>query len=95
MKTFHVSYQFKNFTDEEDIQGEEKVCAICLQNLSIDPPDMAPKREIDMLVERLNVGSKKLIITSCNHSFHVRCLLEWIETKPQCPICRTQLEKLI
>jgi hypothetical protein len=29
--------------------------------------------------------------TPCKHSFHEKCLKEWMEIKLECPFCRTGL----
>lgn len=29
--------------------------------------------------------------THCNHSFHTSCLLKWISSNSNCPLCRTEL----
>ena len=29
--------------------------------------------------------------TKCNHSFHTSCLLKWINSHSNCPMCRTEL----
>jgi len=31
-------------------------------------------------------------ITPCNHSFHLHCILEWLNSKENCPLCRTKLK---
>ena len=30
----------------------------------------------------------KIIILSCYHKFHKKCILEWLNNNPICPICR-------
>ena len=32
-------------------------------------------------------------VTPCQHLFHSQCLLEWIEERPECPMCRSRLPK--
>ena len=34
-----------------------------------------------------DVSSEKRTLT-CNHSYHKKCINEWIKTKNSCPICR-------
>lgn len=38
--------------------------------------------------ETLSAGGKQL---PCGHSFHSRCLLDWIHQNPSCPTCRFSL----
>ena len=33
------------------------------------------------------------IITSCKHTFHEKCLHEWLKTKDTCPMCRCKQKK--
>lgn len=35
--------------------------------------------------------NKKLLLTPCNHIFHVKCLISWSEFKNECPVCRGRL----
>jgi hypothetical protein len=28
----------------------------------------------------------------CNHSFHFKCINEWLKLKKNCPLCRTQIK---
>ena len=39
----------------------------------------------------LNQVGKHRFKTSCNHSFHSKCLLKWILTSDTCPMCRTHI----
>lgn len=32
-------------------------------------------------------------VTPCNHYFHAECLMDWMEERPECPICRSRLPK--
>ena len=41
-------------------------------------------------------NNRKFLITPCKHSFHKKCLLEWINTsKNECPICRMNFDKVV
>ena len=33
--------------------------------------------------------------THCNHTFHTSCLLKWINSNSNCPLCRTELVEKI
>ena len=37
----------------------------------------------------LNDINKYCEITECKHSFHIKCLIQWIKEKNTCPVCRT------
>ena len=34
------------------------------------------------------------MIAPCNHVFHKECLIQWMEVKMECPICRQPLPAL-
>ena len=36
-------------------------------------------------------GTEQYYLTPCNHKFHKQCLLEWMEKRLQCPVCREPL----
>lgn len=43
-----------------------------------------------------NIQKEESIVTKCNHSFHIECIKEWIQTNlnkenTKCPYCRTNL----
>ena len=35
--------------------------------------------------------SHEYMVAPCNHIFHAECLNRWMETKLECPLCRTSL----
>ncbi|EGC39846.1 hypothetical protein DICPUDRAFT_74595 [Dictyostelium purpureum] len=37
---------------------------------------------------------QKYMLTQCNHLFHEKCLVSWMEYKLQCPTCRCALEPI-
>jgi len=39
------------------------------------------RQEIDIVIKRLRLEDKHVMVTTCEHKFHTRCLLEWIEKK--------------
>jgi hypothetical protein len=77
------AFDYFQLTDKDiyDEEGREKLCAICLESLSaaMDAPllDVKPK--------------KNFVKTPCNHEFHAFCLGTWMNTKQDCPTCRTRL----
>lgn len=40
-------------------------------------------------LDNFKVGDKCRLLPICKHSFHAKCVDEWILKKPICPICRT------
>lgn len=49
-----------------------------------------PNMNVDCCICLQNIGSKNPACktTSCGHTFHVDCLLEWRKRSSSCPICR-------
>lgn len=37
---------------------------------------------------------KTICSLKCNHKFHKKCVEDWLETNPTCPVCRDQNEKV-
>lgn len=35
---------------------------------------------------------EKCFYTPCKHYFHEYCMMKWLEKKPECPTCRTQIK---
>lgn len=42
----------------------------------------------------LNEIEKTVCSLKCNHKFHKKCVEDWLEKNPTCPICRDQNEKV-
>jgi hypothetical protein len=34
------------------------------------------------------------MLAPCDHIFHKECLLQWMDVKMECPVCRTELPAL-
>lgn len=45
----------------------------------------------------MTIENKNVCLTSCNHTFHLTCLLKTLEYTLVCPICRTKIadEKIV
>lgn len=39
----------------------------------------------------LKVFENNKVFLPCGHPFHADCILDWIDKKPNCPICRFPL----
>ena len=39
-------------------------------------------------------NQKRYMLAPCNHIFHRDCLVQWMDVKMECPICRTELPSL-
>ena len=73
--------EFKFFMNEEESTHVE--CSICLTSLNLLPESYSMKSEQKIY--------NRVIVTPCKHKFHFYCLENWMETKLQCPNCRTIL----
>ena len=67
--------------------SEEDSCSIC--------PEPTPPREEDSCSICLEVirPEEGLASLLCNHDFHMRCILQWMMTKTNCPLCRQHFVK--
>ncbi|KAI3982397.1 hypothetical protein MKX01_041235 [Papaver californicum] len=39
------------------------------------------------------VPNMEVLVTPCNHMFHEECIIPWVKSHGQCPICRSALSK--
>lgn len=35
-----------------------------------------------------NIGNRGAYVTSCNHVFHLECIVSWYQNNTTCPMCR-------
>jgi len=61
---------------------EEKILRTESDNLDDDVEDCS------ICLEQLN----RKVVTSCNHEFHAKCILQWNTEHDQCPLCRNKLD---
>ena len=38
--------------------------------------------------------SKLLMMSECHHTFHIKCVKEWLQQRPTCPLCNSDQHKL-
>ena len=38
-----------------------------------------------------DVEDSNVFKTKCNHTFHHKCMMEWLKDNNTCPVCRTEL----
>ncbi|CAK64878.1 unnamed protein product (macronuclear) [Paramecium tetraurelia] len=57
------------------------ICAICLDSIAI--ADMEDRLQL-----------LPVILTSCKHKFHEKCLRKWLHEKKECPFSRTNLNEM-
>ncbi|KAF8776591.1 hypothetical protein HU200_003311 [Digitaria exilis] len=60
------------------MDGSDDCCAICLQEFDSRPDAEAP-------------AAPGLRAMPCSHTFHQRCIGEWLRRNPVCPLCRYEL----
>ena len=44
--------------------------------------------------DAIDTEKNDYMLAPCNHIFHKQCLVQWIEVKNECPICRLNLPSL-
>ncbi|CDW82766.1 ring finger ubiquitin ligase [Stylonychia lemnae] len=75
---------------EEEIKNMD--CVICLSQLKQLPCDVNPDGTVAAGVEI--VLTKGYMQTPCNHKFHKKCLLQWMNMRMECPTCRQRLPRI-
>ena len=49
--------------------------------------------EISCPICFLNIETKDVCVTECNHKYHLSCLLKSLEIHNSCPLCRRQVKE--
>ena len=47
--------------------------------------------ECSICMGDVDAGDGDVVVTPCDHVFHKRCLLPWLDLKRECPVCRATL----
>jgi hypothetical protein len=61
------------------------------------PPPKSPEftHECSICYDAINVRNRRgYMLAPCDHIFHRDCLVQWMDVKMECPICRTELPAL-
>lgn len=64
-------------------QDDTHVCFQCQGELKARPAVVQAPEFI--------LALNKIVVTPCNHKFHLPCLAEWMELSQNCPVCRAVL----
>ena len=75
-------FNYKNFNDFEKILINSK---IKIKNIDIDETCSI------CLIEITNNIKKYIVITNCNHLYHIECLKKWFNINKTCPLCKGNL----
>lgn len=66
------------------IQDENHVCSQCQEELKAIPATTQASQNSILC-------QSKIVVTPCNHKFHLPCLVEWMESSQLCPVCKANL----
>ncbi|KAI4378013.1 hypothetical protein MLD38_015559 [Melastoma candidum] len=74
--------------------GRPQLTALYLSEMKIELPKLDEEKVLDLdeedvcpiCLEEYDIDNPKLL-TSCEHHFHLSCLLEWMERSDICPMC--------
>ncbi|KAM3128377.1 hypothetical protein pb186bvf_019505 [Paramecium bursaria] len=78
-------YQYYQSFKSEQV-GEE--CVICLISLVMEPQESEQELGSELM-------SKQIMITPCQHKFHITCLQNWMDVKLTCPTCRKDIPPIL
>ena len=45
-------------------------------------------KECAICLKKIALNKNHKVLDKCNHSFHIKCINEWLENNNNCPICR-------
>ena len=63
-------------------------CAICQNPLE-------QNQNLEATEQREAHQGTEIIATECDHLFHLNCLVNWIKTDQNCPVCGVKLPAVI
>ena len=66
------------------IQDENHICLQCHEELKAIPALVQATQDSIL-------SHNKIVVTPCNHKFHLPCLIEWMSVSQECPSCRSPL----
>lgn len=70
--------------------GADDSCTVCLEPLSQPGPPSSTAPALPVASQDAQSNATVIEFPECGHVFHAPCLLEWLQLKPSCPICRTE-----
>jgi hypothetical protein len=65
-------------------------CSICLEYLYQEKENNI--YYFFKIIKNIFNNNDDICILSCNHIFHKKCILEWLEKEKTCPLCRVNLK---
>lgn len=88
---FHRSDDSTGVDKEEILTSEKPIkdqltCSICLEEYVVG--DLVVRLKRNNTGDTTNDGSRA---NACKHCFHEDCILEWLESHDECPLCRVNM----
>ena len=77
----------KVYTIKKCPKDANETCPICLEDFKSYRINSSGLEESLLSTD----GHLYMVITPCNHEFHLSCLQNWIKQKFECPYCRRGL----
>jgi hypothetical protein len=75
----------KNLPRINRIKRKKDICPICLD-------EMVCCDNIYRYITRAAYKKMVVKLNGCSHSFHIRCIKEWLVVTKTCPLCRYPVE---
>lgn len=64
-------------------------------NTPSSAPETVPTLDCSICYEAIDIRKRRdYMLAPCNHLFHRECLVQWMDVKMECPVCRTELPAL-
>lgn len=74
------------------IEYDDQICPICLEGVySITHEHLIQRLERNPYYKQLSTKKCEYMRAPCGHTFHIVCLLNWMDVKLECPSCRCKL----
>ena len=73
-----------------------KISRTTMTTMTPTPPTASSPSALDCSIcyEPIDVVRQSYMLAPCDHLFHRDCLMQWMDIKMECPICRTDLPPL-
>ena len=70
---------------------QSESCSICLEGYTVGDILARPKTVSSSSENRTGSNDKG----GCNHWFHKKCILEWLQKHNECPLCRVVVKSMV
>ena len=99
--TFDCVYRIKSMDSNDDSYSRQRLKSSTRNDMRL--MSMSSSESISSMESQDNLcciclddikKSNLLMMSECHHKFHVKCVKEWLQQRPTCPLCNSDQHKL-